>query len=191
MPNSPHSNRWLADALGTRTGRWNAGHNAAASHWSPSFILGAMLSKVVSHQRLERPNGVSHLPRTPTRFATRICNKPGHSDVTNAHRVIPNRCCASPMRDCIPNIAQRASCTIRSRRPSIIIALEGWNRPACFSGCSACYCAQQSAHWIQKVRIAVGALRAPTARAARAACPLLRYRQHLLKRREAIPAPKP
>ena len=110
---------------GMHTGRCNAGHNAAASHWSPSFIMGAVLSKVMSHQRFERPNGVSHHPRTPTRFATRICNKTGHSDVTNAHRVMHHRRCASPMRDCIPNIAQRASCTIRSRRPSKIIASTG------------------------------------------------------------------
>ena len=111
--------RWFT---GMHTERWNAGHNAAASTWSPSFIMGAVLSKVVSHQRLERPNGVSHHPWTPTRFATLICNETGHSDVTNAHRVMQHRCCASPMRDCIPNIAQRASCTIRPRRPSIIIA---------------------------------------------------------------------
>ena len=77
---------------GMHTERWNAGHNAAASTWSPSFIMGAVLSKVVSHQRLERPNGVSHLPRTPTRFATRICNETGYSDVTNAHRVMQHRC---------------------------------------------------------------------------------------------------
>ena len=128
-------------ALGMRTAHWNVGHNAAASHWSPSFILGAVLSKVASHQRLERPNGVSHLPWTPTRFATRICNEPGHSDVTNAHRVMQHRCCASPMRDCVPNIAQRASCTIRPRRPSKIIVPMGWNRPARFPGCSTRYCA--------------------------------------------------
>ena len=107
---------------GMHTGRWNAGHNAAASIWSPSFILGAVLSEVVSHHGLERPNGVSHLPRTPTRFATRMCNETGHSDVTSAHRVMHNRCYASPMRDCVPNIAQRASCTIHPHRPSKIIA---------------------------------------------------------------------
>ena len=135
--------RWFT---GMHTERWNAGHNAAASTWSPSFIMGAVLSKVVSHQRLERPNGVSHLPWTPTRFATRICNEPGHSDVTNAHRVMHHRCCASPMRDCIPNIAQRASCTIRPRRSSTSLILTGWNCPARFSGCNTRYCAQQSAH---------------------------------------------
>ena len=115
---------------GMHTERWNAGHNAAASTWSPSFIMGAVLSKVVSHQRLERPNGVSHHPRTLTRFATRICNETGHSDVTNAHRVMHHRRCASPMRDCIPNIAQRASCTIRPRRPSKIIASTGLELPS-------------------------------------------------------------
>ena len=172
-------------------GRRIALDNAAALHWSPSFILGAVLSKVASHHRLERPNGVSHLPRTPTRFATRICNETGHSDVTNAHRVMHHRCCASPMRDCTPNIAQRASSTIRSRRPSKIIDPMGQNRPARFPGCPTRYCAQQFAHWTQKVRIAVRALRAQTARAARTACPLLSCRQHPLKRREAVPAPKP
>ena len=112
---------WFA---GMRTERWHAGHNAAASTWSPSFILGAVLSEVVSHQRFECSNGVSHLPRTATRFATRICNEPGHFDVTNAHRVMHNRYGASPMRDCIPNIAQRASYTIRPRRSSKIIAFD-------------------------------------------------------------------
>ena len=96
---------------------------------------------------LERPNGVSHLPQTPTRFATRICNETGHSDVTNAHRIIPNRCCASSMHDCAPNIAQCASCTIRPCRPSKIIDPEGRNRPVCLLGYSTCYCVQQSAHW--------------------------------------------
>ena len=44
--------------------------------------------------------------------------KLGHSDVTNAHRVMHNRCCASPMRDCTANIVQSAPCTILPRRPS-------------------------------------------------------------------------
>ena len=84
-----------------------AGHNVAAPHRSPSFILGTMLSEVMSHQRLERPNAVSHLPWTLTPIATRICHQLGHSNVTSAHRVILHtRCCASPMRDCTPNIAQ-------------------------------------------------------------------------------------
>ena len=80
--------------------------------------------------------------------------------MTNAHRVMHHRCCASPMRDCTPNIAQRASCTIRPRRSSASFISTGWNRPAHFPGCSTRYCAQQSAHWTQKMRIAVCALRA-------------------------------
>ena len=35
---------------GTCADRKIAGHNVAALHWSPSFILGAMLSEVTSRQ---------------------------------------------------------------------------------------------------------------------------------------------
>ena len=35
---------------GMCAGHWIAGHNDATPHWSPSFILGTMLSKVPSHQ---------------------------------------------------------------------------------------------------------------------------------------------
>ena len=83
-----------------------ARHNAAALHWSPSFILGAMLSKVVSHQRLERPNAVSHLPWTLLHAATRICYQTGSPRCDQCTSRNSARCCASPMRDCTPNIAQ-------------------------------------------------------------------------------------
>ena len=61
-------------ATGTRTGRWVAGHNDATPHWSPSFILAAMLSEVMSHQRLERPNAVV----TPSSNSHTHC----HSDLS-------------------------------------------------------------------------------------------------------------
>ena len=44
--------------IDAHAGRRIAGHNATAPHWSPSFILDAMLSELTSHQRLERPNAV-------------------------------------------------------------------------------------------------------------------------------------
>ena len=150
-----------------------------------------MLSKVVSHQRLERPNGVSHLPWTPTRFATRICNATGHSDVTNAHRVMHHRCCASPMRDCTPNIAQHSSCPIRRRRTAASFTPTGRDRLARSPGCSARYCAQQSAHWTQKRRIAVCYCARKQRGQRGTACPLFSCRQHLCRRREAASAPKP
>ena len=176
--------------MGCTLGRKNAGHNAVALHWSPNFILGAVLSKVASHQRLERPNGVSHLPRTPTRFATRICNDTGHSDVTNAHRVIPrdsvHRPCAiaSPTSPrARPTQSARAGHPHRSSQPvgtvqrTFPAALHAIARSNLRTGLKKCE--------------SLFARCAQTARAARTACPLLSCRQHLLSCRKAVSAPKP
>ena len=150
-----------------------------------------MLPEVMSHQRLEQSNAVSHLPQTLTHLVTRICHQLGHSDVTSVHRVMYIRCCASPMRGCTSNIAQRVSHRVLPRRLSEIVNPGGWNRPTCFPGYYAHYCVQQSAHRTQKVRIAVRALHAQIARAAQTACPLLNCRQHPLSRRKAVPTRKP
>ena len=98
---------------------------------------------------------LSHFPRTLTPVATRICHQTGHSDETSVHRVMHTRCCASPMCDCAPNIAQCTLTRIFPHRPSPSFNPGGWNRLACFPGCSARYCAQQSARWTEKVQIAI------------------------------------
>ena len=49
LSTSSHANRLLTGSPGMRTGCWVAQDNAAAQRWSPSFILGAVLSEVQSH----------------------------------------------------------------------------------------------------------------------------------------------
>ena len=48
LSTSSHANRSLTGSPGTCTGCWVAQDNAAAPRWSPSFILGAVLSEVTS-----------------------------------------------------------------------------------------------------------------------------------------------
>ena len=69
---------------GMRIGRWNAGHNDVAPHWSPSFILGAVLFEVTSHQQLERPNAIV----TPPSDAHTRC----HEDLSSAGSLRCDQC---------------------------------------------------------------------------------------------------
>ena len=125
---------------GTRAGRRITGHNVAAPHWSPNFILGAMLSEVTSNKRLERANAVVTPPSD--------VHTPCHSNLSSTGSLRCDqctsrnsaRCCASPMYDCTPNIAQCTPTRILPRRPSPSFILRGWNLLVCFLGCSACHC---------------------------------------------------
>ena len=69
---------------GTHAGRRIARHNVAALHWSPSFILGAMLSEVTSHQQLERPNAVITPPSD--------VHTPCHSDLSSTGSLRCDQC---------------------------------------------------------------------------------------------------
>ena len=115
---------------------------------------------------------LSHLPRTLMPVATQICHLVGHSDVTSVHCIMP---LGATHRPCA--IAPPTSPSARPFESSLTGCLNPsirgvWNTPACFPGYNAHYCMQQSAHWVEKVRIAICALRTRLARVARTACPL-------------------
>ena len=68
----------------TRAGRKIAGHNAAAPHWLPCFLLRAMLSEVTSHQRLKWPNAVIAPPSD--------VHTPCHSDLSSTGSLRCDQC---------------------------------------------------------------------------------------------------
>ena len=126
-------------------GRRIARHNAAAPHWSPSFILGAMLSEVTSYQRLKRPNTVV----TPPSDAHTLC----HLGLSSVGSLRCDQCASRNAHSmlCIAHARlrpQHRPAHAHSNPPTRAISNRqswGLETSSVSPGCKACYCVQQSA----------------------------------------------